>query len=216
MNYLFIVAHPDDEIMGAGGLILKLLDRGERVKVVIMNGTEIESRPFMESDMKISHEKMGIREVSVYTHKNLKLNLEIPVMVTEMEKEIQEFEPDYVFTHFYGDIHPDHKAVYASAEQAVRFYQRHTYKHSIRGFFCMDVISSTNWGHERFKPDIYVGFSEELMDKKIEALSVYENVLRPEPHPRSVKAMKSYANALGAEVALPYAEGFKCIWARME
>ena len=36
MNYLFVVAHPDDEVLGAGGLIYNLVKAGKRVRVCYM------------------------------------------------------------------------------------------------------------------------------------------------------------------------------------
>ena len=36
MNYLIVVAHPDDEILGAGATIHKLISQGHKVAVAIM------------------------------------------------------------------------------------------------------------------------------------------------------------------------------------
>ena len=36
MNYLIVVAHPDDEILGAGATIHKLISEGNKVAVAIM------------------------------------------------------------------------------------------------------------------------------------------------------------------------------------
>ena len=38
MNYLVVVAHPDDEVLGAGATIHKLIAEGNNVAVVIMVG----------------------------------------------------------------------------------------------------------------------------------------------------------------------------------
>ena len=38
MNYLFVVAHPDDEVLGAGATIHKLINQGNNVAVAIMSG----------------------------------------------------------------------------------------------------------------------------------------------------------------------------------
>jgi LmbE family N-acetylglucosaminyl deacetylase len=37
MNYLFVVAHPDDEVLGAGATIRKLTNEGNKVEVCIMS-----------------------------------------------------------------------------------------------------------------------------------------------------------------------------------
>lgn len=36
MNYLFVVAHPDDEVLGAGATIYKLIKDGNHVAVCTM------------------------------------------------------------------------------------------------------------------------------------------------------------------------------------
>ena len=36
MNYLVVVAHPDDEVLGAGATIHKLIEDGNKVAVAIM------------------------------------------------------------------------------------------------------------------------------------------------------------------------------------
>ena len=33
LSYLFVVAHPDDEILGAGGTIVKLVELGHKVSI---------------------------------------------------------------------------------------------------------------------------------------------------------------------------------------
>ena len=37
MKYMFVVAHPDDEVLGAGGFIHKAIQHGDDVCVVILN-----------------------------------------------------------------------------------------------------------------------------------------------------------------------------------
>ena len=36
MKYLFVVAHPDDEILGAGGMIYSLIKKGNEVYICFM------------------------------------------------------------------------------------------------------------------------------------------------------------------------------------
>ena len=36
MNYLFVVAHPDDEVLGAGGMIYDLIKKNYKVSVCFM------------------------------------------------------------------------------------------------------------------------------------------------------------------------------------
>ena len=43
MNYLFVVAHPDDESDAAGGTIHKLIKEGNNVAIAIMS-SQVKSR----------------------------------------------------------------------------------------------------------------------------------------------------------------------------
>ena len=38
MNYLLVVAHPDDEVLGAGASLYKLIQQGHNVALCIMVG----------------------------------------------------------------------------------------------------------------------------------------------------------------------------------
>lgn len=212
MKNLIVVAHPDDEVLGAGAFIIRAIEGGDSVRIVIMNADGIVSRPDMAEDILKSHKILGVTDCARYSYPNLSLNKNIPSMVWDIEKEIKNFQPDVVITHFYGDIHPDHKAVFYATEQAVRLTQRHKSDFQITGFYCMDVPSSTNWGHESFMPDTYVGYDWIAMKKKFDALKVYKNVLRGNTHPRSERALLAHATDLGANVGLEYAEGFKTVW----
>ncbi len=49
MNILIVVAHPDDEVLGAGASIYKWTRQGNRVDVCVMC-TEAKARAFSPSD----------------------------------------------------------------------------------------------------------------------------------------------------------------------
>ena len=49
MKYLIVVAHPDDEVLGAGASIWKWSHAGDKVDVCIMS-TEAKARAFRPED----------------------------------------------------------------------------------------------------------------------------------------------------------------------
>ena len=53
MNYLFVVAHPDDEVLGAGAAIKKMTDAGHQVDLCIMC-TEAKARAFRPADEELA------------------------------------------------------------------------------------------------------------------------------------------------------------------
>lgn len=80
----------------------------------------------------------------------------------------------------------------------------------------MEVQSSTDWALnpaiEVFRPNTYVPVSREAVEAKIQALAVYESVIRPVPHPRSEEAIRALPLLRGAQAGVPYAEAFQCVF----
>ena len=70
MNYLLVVAHPDDEVLGAGATIKKLTDKGNIVDVCIMC-TEAKARAFRPKDNELNDDTdaalsmLGVRKFSI-------------------------------------------------------------------------------------------------------------------------------------------------------
>lgn len=212
-KYMFIVAHPDDEVLGAGAFIYDSIMRGHEVCVLIMNGTNIETRPNMENDIKRSHYILGVSKSIILNFPNLRIRqLSSADVVPVLEQHISAFKPDYIFTHWKADINPDHKAVFEFSEQASRLTQRtDNSEWSIKGLLSMEVLSSTDWGGI-FDPDVFVPVSEEGISRKIDALKVYENVMRGDCHPRSERGVKALACLRGISVGVLNAESFRTIW----
>ena len=54
MNYLVVVAHPDDEVLGAGATMYKLAQEGHIVNVCILSG-EVTARNYRPSTLSLIH-----------------------------------------------------------------------------------------------------------------------------------------------------------------
>ena len=214
MRYLFVVAHPDDEVLGAGAFINRLLkDESNEVDVIILNADYEKTRREMFEDIEKSHDVLGIKKRCLFSFKNMDfINEKQRDMVEAIEAEIKEFKPDYVFTHFDGDVHNDHRVTNAVTKQAARLWQRHASDERIKGLYEFEVLSSTNWNDKCFKPDTYVDVSEEDLDAKVRSLEMYQNVVRPMPHPRSKESVNALAILRGSEIGCNYAEAFKTVW----
>ena len=107
----------------------------------------------------------------------------------------------------------------AACMEAFHLFQRGREDvHPITGLYLMEVQSSTDWAlnpsESRFEPNTYFEVSYESVIKKIEALNVYENVIRPVPHPRSVEALMALPRLRGAQAGYEYAEAFQCVFRR--
>lgn len=136
-----IVAHPSDEVIGAGGLISKLND----VTVVhLTDGAPHNRRIAHEAgfDGRADYALARRREcISALALANIPadriLEFEVvdhqaPHFLTDLAKRIttllQQSAPDIVLTHPYEGGHPDHDAAAFATNAAVRLLKRHGFK----------------------------------------------------------------------------------------
>lgn len=219
MKYLIVVAHPDDEVLGAGGSIYKWTQIGHTVDVAIMC-TNARARAFrpndkeLEDDLNASAEYLGIGKKYEAAFPNIEMNT-VPhlKLVQFIEESIKESEPDIIITHHTSDTNNDHLMTSMACQEAIRLFQRNPSFKPISEFWFMEVGSATDWGVNTalnsFRPDIYSEIGRVGIDTKIKALSMYRGVMRPYPHPRSEEAMIGLAAWRGSQAGCNYAEAFE-------
>ena len=114
MKYLLVVAHPDDEVLGAGASMWKWSHEGDEVDVAIMC-TEAKARAFRPSDAELEGDTdaatnyVGVSKKFEATFPNIEMNT-VPhlKLVQFIESAIRESEPDIVITHHPADTNNDH------------------------------------------------------------------------------------------------------------
>ena len=224
MRHLFVVAHPDDEILGAGAFIFDAARRGDEIAAVVLNTCDTtryeDDRQKIVEDLKKSHEIVGIGKAYLgrYADSNFH-NEDHRDMVQFIEGAIREFRPDTIFTQHPGDVNTDHYWTAATCMEAFRLWQRGRENvKPISGLYLMEVQSSTDWAlnpsENRFEPNTFVEVSDDGWVAKVDALSAYENVVRPLPHPRSIEALRALPVLRGAQAGFSLAEAFQCVFRR--
>ena len=79
MIYLIVVAHPDDEVLGAGATIFKLANNGHTVNVCILSG-EVNARDQrpkideLQEDVEKSMKVLGVKKVIIGDFPNIEFN----------------------------------------------------------------------------------------------------------------------------------------------
>lgn len=225
MNYLVVVAHPDDEVLGAGALIRKLTLEGHRVEVCIMC-TDAQARAFrpadeeLSDDLKKSNEMLGVHKRYEGSFPNIQMNTQPHLhLVQFIEKAILESGAEVVITHHPSDTNNDHLHTSMACQAAVRLFQRRADVPALRELWFMEVLSSTEWSvnssMNRFQPNVFVEIGKEGVEAKISALAQYRGVMRPYPHPRSEEALLGLAAYRGAQAGCNYAEAFECVLRRI-
>ena len=82
---------------------------------------------------------------------------------------------------------------------------------SLEKILSYEVNSSTEYAlsNNPFLPNYFEELSILHVNSKLNALSCYEDELRPYPHPRSLEAIKAQLMVRGTNAGLCYAEAFK-------
>lgn len=225
MKYLLVVAHPDDEVLGAGASIYKWTRSGNFVDVAILC-SEAKARAFrpndneLDEDFNASSDFLGIGKRYEGPFPNIEMNT-VPhlQLVQFIESAIKDSKPDIIITHHTSDTNNDHLQTSLACQEAIRLFQRNPIYKPIAEFWYMEVGSATDWGVNsalnNFRPDIYNEIGIEGIDAKIEALSMYRGVMRPYPHPRSEEAMRGLAAWRGSQAGCMYAEAFETALRRL-
>ncbi len=224
MTYLVVVAHPDDEVLGAGATMYKLAQKGHSVNVCILSG-EVNARNHRPStdelheDVNSSMNILGVDKIIKGDFPNIEFNT-VPhlKLVQFIEKAIIDTESDVVFTHHPADLNNDHLHTSLACQAAVRLFQRRPDVKPLRELLFMEVPSATEWAlnkaENQFSPNTFVEVGEKSVDKKIEALAQYRGVMRDYPHPRSHEALKGLAAYRGGQAGMVYAEAFESVFRR--
>jgi N-acetylglucosamine malate deacetylase 1 len=224
MSYLVVVAHPDDEVLGAGATMYKLVQEGHSVNVCILSG-EVSARQFrptsdeLNEDVQSSMNILGVDKVITGDFPNIEFNNSGHLKLVQfIEKAIIETKADVVFTHHSADLNNDHLHTSLACQAAVRLFQRRNDVKPLKELLFMEVPSSTEWGLNKamnqFSPNTFIEVGEKSVDKKIEALSMYRGVMRDFPHPRSKEAIKGLAAYRGGQSGMFYAEAFESVFRR--
>ena len=222
MNYLFVVAHPDDEVLGAGATINKLIKEGHNVAIVTMANhaaARANISATLNDDQKEAFEIMGVNKLYSADFPNIKMNT-IPHLdlVQFIEKCIEDFSADAIITHHPSDTNNDHVITSYAVQAASRLFQRKTNVPTLKELLYMEVPSSTEWSFDssanRFTPNYFVEIGQEGVELKLKALEAYRGVMRPYPHPRSKEAIEGLAAYRGVQAGCNYAEAFECVFRR--
>jgi len=217
MNVLAIAAHPDDELLGCGATLARLKQEGHRVFSVILCASA-DARVDRPEDLPRyaaeSAQMVGIEETMSFEFGNIRFNTVPHIeMVQAIEKAIDRFRPEWVFTLHPSDLNIDHRVCYEAAMAAIMLPQRMSRDMPatmIRKVFLCEVLSSTDWAPPTelaFQPNAFVDVAS-TFDKKLAALAHFAGAMKPFPHSRSLENVRHLAHLRGAKAGLELAEAF--------
>lgn len=216
-NVIVISAHPDDELLGAGGTLLKHKKCGDNLAWVIITGVD-ETNGFTKErvrtrELEISQVADGIGFSKVYklNYPTMGLN---PEIVNEMIPKISiiftEFEPEVVYVMNRSDAHSDHRYTFDAVAACTKSF-RYPF---IKKVLMYECISETEFAPQLpekvFIPNYFVDVSDFQSDK-IKLMQIYKSELSAHPFPRSVTNINALATFRGATVGVNFAEAFQIV-----
>lgn len=204
---MILVAHADDETLGAGGLIQKLLATGWDVDVVIMSDGTLTVRDTIEDnrgDAFVACKRLGLKKDPIFLgFADQKFDTYPLANLANAVLELR-LEPDLIVTHVDTDLNLDHRLVCDVAKIVGRPKRKPI---AILG---SEIPNTSFWNGCIFPSNYYVDISLEI-DTKIEAFAAYRNELQPFPHPWSREGLKLLSQYHGMQCGCPYAEAFSII-----
>ncbi len=202
---LVVAAHPDDELLGIGGIILKHTMKGDPVRAIIM--CEGESLRYAKNvgqseATKNAAEILGIEKVYRLNYPDQKLDTyTLTELISPLEKISEEYKPNIIYCQSACDANRDHKILFEAANIAFRPIDEW-----IEDFYTFYTASSTEWGYPRnFVPDTWIDITT-VLEKKVKAFECYSSEVREYPHPRSSKALEYQAHFWGNQCCMDAAE----------
>ena len=214
---MVVVAHPDDELLGCGATMNKLIDEYNcEIRAVIL-GEGITARTASRDVEQVGgelnlHKKniqaatdfIGYQSTGVYDFPDNRFDtVALLDIVKVIEAEKKDFKPEVIFTHHGGDLNIDHQRTFEAVMTATR---------PLQGEMALSIVtfetpSSTEWlassEPRLFIPNLFIEINEGNMEAKIKGMESYEFEKRDYPHPRSPEALKvlarRYATMMGSE-----------------
>lgn len=220
MKVIVIAPHPDDEVLGAGGTLLRRKAEGSVVAWVIVTTITAESG---FSDEKIKQRSVEIERVSKLFGFDAVFELNFPTtqldeipmgdLVAEFSNVFNAFEPEEVFVPHPADVHTDHGVVFNAVASCTKWFRYP----SVKRVLAYETLSETDFGlrtEQGFRPNSFVNI-EPYLEEKLRAMDIYSSELGDFPFPRSHEAIRALATLRGAASGFKAAEAFELLRERL-
>ncbi|WGH78707.1 PIG-L deacetylase family protein [Jannaschia ovalis] len=213
---LVVAPHPDDEVLGAGGLMARLADAGRAVHVAVVTRGMAPDFPdslieTVRAEARRAHAHLGVTETHWLDLPAARLG-EVPhgEVNAKIGALVRDVAPGLMLVPHVGDIHLDHQLIFLSSLVAARPHQA-DYPATILAY---ETLSETNWNapylSPGFLPQVFADITQTI-DRKLEAFAMFESQVRAAPHERSIETIRALATLRGGTVHRAACEAFVLI-----
>ena len=218
-NFLVVAPHPDDEILGSGGTLLKLNKLNKNIFIVILTNASIGAPELFtkagtaknREEAQVIHSLIGVQETIFLDFPAPRLSTYPGYKISNALSDIiYKNSIDTVFIPHFGDIHKDHQVAFEASLVACRPVN----DNPVNSIYAYETISETEWSAPlqqfSFLPNIYIDIHE-FIEQKIELFLKYRSEVKQFPHPRSEQGIRNLAAYRGQAMLMDYAETFMLI-----
>jgi N-acetylglucosamine malate deacetylase 1 len=215
---LVVAPHADDETLGVGATIARLVAEGHHVTVAVMTGHGEDPHPLWPRSLWDDIRKEARDAMAVLGVHELILRESPAAMLADypawkLNREafavVEQVEPDLLFVPFLWDVHKDHREVFAAFNVAWRTSTLLGRK--IKRVYAYETLSETHWNAAQvepgFTPNVHVDVSD-FLETKLRAMACYRSQVQRAPNTRSLEALRAQAVWRGAQVGVAAAEAF--------
>lgn len=216
MRQIVVAPHPDDEVLGVGGTLLRRKSEGAKVAWLIITSIAAE-RGWSEHKVKQRAEEIkqitklfGFDEVFTLDFPTTKLD-QVPMsdLVTRISEVFVSFEPEEVFVPHPSDVHTDHRVVFDAVASCTKWFRYP----SVKRVLAYETLSETDFSlgiGQSFRPNVFVNI-EAFIEDKLRAMEIYGSEQGVFPFPRSREAIRALATLRGAASGYMAAEAFELL-----
>jgi LmbE family N-acetylglucosaminyl deacetylase len=216
-NVIVISAHPDDEIIGAGGALLKHVANGDHVYWLIVTNV-FESHGFTKDrvqsrqlEIETVTQLVGFKKVYKLNYPTMSLSdTSLVKMIPEISLIFSEVQPEIVYCLNRSDAHSDHRVTFEAVMACTKSF-RYPFVKQVLMYEC---ISETEFApalaEHTFLPNYFIDISS-FLEQKLKILAVYTSEIGAHPFPRSLRNVEAIATFRGAMAGVNYAEAFQLI-----
>jgi LmbE family N-acetylglucosaminyl deacetylase len=216
MKTIVIAPHPDDEVLGVGGTLMRRKAEGEKMAWLIVTGITTETG---WSDEKIRQRADEIKRVTELIGFDSVFELNFPTtqldqvpmsdLIAAISNVFKMFEPEEVFVPHPSDVHTDHRIVFDAVASCTKWFRYP----SVRRVLAYETLSETDFGlgtNQTFRPNVFVNIEPYLADK-LRVMDIYELEIGEFPFPRSYEAIRALATLRGVASGFKAAEAFELL-----
>jgi LmbE family N-acetylglucosaminyl deacetylase len=218
LRALVIAPHADDETLGVGATIARLVAEGHRVSVAVMTGHGEAPHPLWQRSLwdgirAEAREAMAVLGVHELILREIPAALVAQYPTWKLNEEarsvIEQAQPDLLFVPFLWDVHKDHRELFAAFNVAWR--PNTPLGRKIRRIYAYETLSETHWNCAQlepgFIPNVHVDVSP-FLETKLRAMACYKSQVQRPPNTRSLEALRAQAVWRGAQIGVAAAEAF--------